>query len=406
MPGSYLQYCFSLIFLLIVLVTGCGPEQNLSPEKQQEIQHILDLSREAFHRQNLQHALHLADSASAAHPGYIETWFVKGLIYDRMDSLQRAEKYYRSVLRRDNRFPGIQFNVANTYFRQKQYEDAITHYKTALSQYRPGEVPFQKPDIYVNLGLTYSRLGESDSAKMNYQQAIATDSAYGDAYLLMAKELQQDGNFAEAKSYLNQVVLQYPDNLNYRYDLAAIQFQSGEIDRAAEHLEYIITNRPWDYRAHYTLGQVLLRKGAEVQAGAHIALSDSLRSRLSDIFALQQEAMDKPNNLMLWANLARGLYDIGNIPEALRAMERALALDQDNVAIQNNMAYMQLSAGDTLAAIRRFETILEQDSSQVDVWANLALTLSNSGRTEQAKQAWQQVLELDPDNNAAQRHLP
>jgi predicted TPR repeat methyltransferase len=86
-------------------------------------------------------------------------------------------------------------------------------------------------------------------------------------------------------------------------------------------------------------------------------------------------------------------------------MNRALELDPDNVAIQNNMAYMQLAGGDTTAAIQRFENILQQDSSLVDIWVNLALTLSNAGDTERAASTWKKVLDLDPDNEIAVKYL-
>lgn len=396
----------AILFCITVLnLITCESEKRINPETESKIQVLLERSEHAFQKNDLVYALKLADSASALAPGYSETQFVQGLIYDRMDSLSLAQKYYQSILEKNPEYPGIHFNLGNTLYRQKQYRDAIFHYSEALKLHESGQVPFDKTDIYVNLGLTHSQLGNSDSAKSAFTWAIDADPSYGDAYLLMANELQRDGNIDEAKKYLSDVVLQYPENLNYRYELAALQFQSAELTQASEHLEYIIANRPWDYRAHYTLGQVLMRQGEESAAQSHISLSDSLRSQLSDIFALQQEAMDKPNNLMLWANLARGLYDIGNVPEALRAMNRALDLDPDNVAIQNNMAYMQLANGDTAAAIQRFENILRQDSSLVDIWVNLALTLSNAGQADQAAGAWQHVLELDPDNKIAGKYL-
>ena len=405
----YFVVCCPLIVILLSItflsLISCESEKRITPEIESKIQVLLERSEQAFQNRNLVYALRLADSAATLAPGYSETQFVKGLIYDRMDSLSLAQKYYHSILEKNPDYPGIHFNLGNTLYRQKQYLDAVSHYSKALNQYQSDQVPFGKPDIYVNLGLTYSQLGKSDSAKIAFTSAIEADPSYGDAYLLMANELQKDGNIAEAKKYLSEVVMQYPENLNYRYELAALQFQSAELTQAAEHLEYIIANRPWDYRAHYTLGQVLMRQGDEFAAQSHISLSDSLRSQLSNIFALQQEAMDKPNNLMLWANLARGLYEIGNIPEALRAMDRALELDPDNVAIQNNMAYMQLAEGDTAAAVQRFENILQQDSTLVDIWVNLALTLSNAGETEQAASAWQKVLELDPDNEIARKYL-
>jgi|GEM_PF-1056331 len=394
---------FLLILVLGFGVSGCdfNKQHPATDRMRSRAKELLKESRSAFQEKRYAHALQLADSAGRIDPGLPDVDFARGVVLDRQNQLEQSRKAYQAVIASDPGYPGVWFHLGNVWYRQKQYEDAAKDYQHALQYYREDEVPFNKSDIFLNLGLAYNHLGKSDSALAAFQEVIRLDSTDASAYMLIAQKYEGDGEPETALRYGLHALRLDPENLNYHYNVGSLFYQAGDLQKSMQHVAKVLERRPWDYRAQQTMGQVFLRMGETARGERYLVRADTLRSHLSNIVSLQQEALDKPDNMMLWANLGRELQEIGNYPKAREALERALALDPDNVALQNNLAYLAIQMGDTGEALDRFRTLLGQDSTLAGVWSNLAITLEHTGKREQAFYAWQQALKYNPDDSLA-----
>ncbi len=366
---------------------------------------LLQRSRQAFRHFDYKSALLLADSAEHYDPDWPDVHFVRGLILDKLSQFEASKEAYQAVLARDPDYPGVRFNLGNVMYREKQYRDALQYYQQALDRYAQDKAGFRKTDILLNMGMAYDQLGLRDSAVWAYEHVIAVDDSCASAHMLLAHEYQNDGEIEKALELALTALELQPNEPNYHYTVGALYYQLGEFEQAVRHLSNTLSQRSWDYRAHHTLGQTLMRMGREEEGQKFLIRADTLRERLSDIVALEQEALDKPNNMMLWANLGRELARIGNYPQAVRALRKAVALDPENIALLNNLAYLEIQTGDTIQAIQRFRSILEQDPSRSGIWSNLAVTLTRAGSLEAARDAWEKVLAANPNDSLALSYL-
>ncbi len=102
-----------------------------------------------------------------------------------------------------------------------------------------------------------------------------------------------------------------PDNLDYRYNLAAAQGFVGQVDEARAHYEMILTRDPGNARVHYALA-ILARQTAQAN---HVP-------RLEAALA---EARKPADALRIQYALAKELEDIGDAAEAFRHLSAANA---------------------------------------------------------------------------------
>jgi Flp pilus assembly protein TadD len=106
---------------------------------------------------------------------------------------------------------------------------------------------------------------------------------------------------------------------------------------------------------------------------------------------LELAAALEPNNVMVWSNLAAAY--LGKLPlaspdrqeKAIRAYERALALDPATPHVHYNLALIYLERQDTHRAIAHFYAALETDPSDRDARTYLEkLQRGESGNTREA----------------------
>jgi len=116
--------------------------------------------------------------------------------------------------------------------------------------------------------------------------------------------------------------------------------------------------------------------------------------------SLPQNAEEKDRNtfvapsssLMSQADIA---YEKGEIPEAKKYLEEALALDPENPEILNKLAFVTAKSGDRINAIELYERSLELDEND-DLTHNAIASLYRSENAyERAQDHYLKALEID-----------
>jgi tetratricopeptide (TPR) repeat protein len=342
----------------------------------------------------------LVDSAAIYDPESPAVHFLRGLIFEQMRNLAEARNSYDIAYRLDSEYPGVRFYLGNVQFKFENYGDAIKLYGEAIEQYETGQ-GLSKSRIYLNLGAAYSRAGKRDSALYVYGQAIRDDSSNAEAYARIADEQKKSGDLEKALDYMRLACRFNSDNPEYQFELGTLYFQQGDVLNAIPSLKKTVEKIPWHYRAHFQLGQSLLRTGQQEEGQRHLAQADTLKERFSNIVRLEQNTEVEPSNAASWSRLGRAYADIGNYQDAKNALLNALSLHPGDLALQNDVAYICIYLNEYQQSISRFRSILKEDSTFIKAWLNLGLAYARSGRTSEAREAWQRVLSLEPRNEQA-----
>ena len=349
-----------------------------------------------IHRFHL--ALALSDSSEKYALNGADVHFFRGRVYSELGRFHKADTSYRAVLKLKKDYRGVWSNLGNNAFRQQNYHQAIKYYQNELNLH-PAPIPLR------GLGRAYVELGNVDSARIVFQQAIVMDNKYAPAYFSLAFLEEDEGYFKSALAYAEKAFDLDSENLEYRYIYASFLLRTGQNKEAADHFRYVSEEWPWHHGSHYNLGQALIQLGREEEAREYLAEAEQVRSAQAKIDHLENTVHSLPDDPFSHAALAFALRRVGRYNDAMHAYKVAMYLDPQNLDIRNNVANLYLIRGDTTEALSQYKLILQQNPAFVDVWLNLGVVYAFSGKLEAARNAWENALTYDPDNPMAQSYL-
>jgi ligand-binding sensor domain-containing protein len=104
----------------------------------------------------------------AEDPGDAGALNALGVLLARRGYLGQAAARFRRVIELVPRFAGGYGNLANVLYEQGRYQDAVQSYETALRLE-------DRPEVRVELALTFCELGRFDLAREHYRRAMALD---------------------------------------------------------------------------------------------------------------------------------------------------------------------------------------------------------------------------------------
>ena len=120
-------------------------------------------------------------------PSYIEAWYNRGLLYEKLGDLEKACEDFKQVVSRAPAFHAARHNLGILYIKQQEWKDAEQVFEEIL------EVEPREPDAHYHLAEIYLNLyGDVDRAIHCLQYAIERDPEHLDARfelgLLYAKQ--------------------------------------------------------------------------------------------------------------------------------------------------------------------------------------------------------------------------
>jgi len=393
--------------VLLLTAAGCSSrseQETLSATEQRRLlvapkvgRFLVDAQR-AYERGTYEMALALSDSAERYAPDLADIHFLRGVVYTQLNQLHIARAAYDVVLELDPVYPGARYNMGLNAFRRGKLRDAITYYQAER------EIA-ESSNLMLELGRAYAKLGEPDSARVAYEQALVLDSTNTTAYMWLGQLHEELGEFEQALTYSREGLRLRPDDLDYKYIIGSLLYRSGQIDEAVGYLEPVADARPWHHGAQFNLGQVLMRLDREDDAQRYFVQADSAQQMQQKINEAQQTINRDPQLLDNWVALGTLLRQSGQLDLAVEAFKVATSLQPRNLFLQSNLALVMMESGDTEAAIRRYRAILGLDSTLVEVWLNLGAAYANADRADEARAAWRQTLKYKPGHATARAYL-
>jgi tetratricopeptide (TPR) repeat protein len=158
--------------------------------------------------------------------------------------------------------PSGEDQLANEYFQQGDYRKAIQEYEALL------EKGFKYSQVYNNLGLAYTRSGESYvKAVESFKKAIALDPQYTEAYANMGLAYIGKEDYPSAIKSFEELLAINPDYAKGYFGLGwAYLMGKTDTTKALQAFEKALQVDPNLAEAHLGLGLAFVAKGQKQMA--------------------------------------------------------------------------------------------------------------------------------------------
>ena len=139
------------------------------------------------------------------------------------------------------------------FFRQKQYQSAVTYAERSLEFYT------SDAELYVLLSRSYRALGKAHKSFSYAQKAIQEDPSNVSVQIAYALSLDLAYGHHRAKEYFDKLIRFFPLVMEYSQALAEYYFNKGMYEEARLQLESLVEQDPKFKPAHIYLGRVYSR---------------------------------------------------------------------------------------------------------------------------------------------------
>ena len=284
----------------------------------------------------------------------------------------------------------------------------------------------RNPDMAVahyQLGLALSRLGESDRAGTEWQQAVRLRPNMVEADRALAGLALQKSDMAGLERYSSQIIQLQPASPD-GYALRSISLMARKRFSGAEQdARKAIEVAPQASAGYVQMGnlQSLNQKNSAAinwyeQALSHDPNSiDALRG-LANVYVSQKQA-DKaisainshistaPNNSSFYDLLGSVMLAKKDYSGAETALRKAVQLDKSNIDAYVKLGQSQLDRGATNETLGTYAEATAANPKQSALYIVTGVTYEHMHELDKAKAAYQTALQLKPDNPQASNNL-
>lgn len=299
-------------------------------------------------------------------------------------------------------------------------------FQTAVERTAKGD-PDDLDRLTALAGLTEVQLrqGDTKAAAATSQQLLEAAPKAPLAKILRAQAVAGAGDLAQARTLLEEVVSQWPEDSESRVLLGLVNFQLGNLGQAEMHLANVVSRQPDNVRAQRLLAEIRSRlltpeealealKRSLVKADndpALLALASQLSLQSGDreaalAYLAQVGASEVAKTPAGQIELAGGYLMAGELDRAVELLE-AIPEAQDETGIRRDTLLMTalLRQGKTSEAASRAEALVARNPDSVASLNLAGAVYAAVGRTDDARQQFEAITRINPDDAGAQVSL-
>ena len=230
---------------------------------------------------------------------------------------------------------------AMNLFKEGKYKECIDAFSSVL------ETEPDNADVYNNLGVAYSCVGDFSHSEKAYVRAIELDPELAQAYINLSDLYYKAGDLASAVGTLQRGSYELQDNLTIAHLLARVYIEDQRWDDAIEELERVLDGEPENYDAYYDLGHVYFELGDY----------ETAIDNFENVIAYEQNQ----NNELLYYALAQAYEANNQIDKAISNYLKAIAVNDKFTLAYKKVGILFLAREDFEDAVEYFESYLEFD---------------------------------------------
>lgn len=376
---------------------------------------------------------------------------------EKADDLKGAIQAYEGLLKGLEKEDRLQIykTLGYLYTETKQFQKAISNYREAVALDK-GDV-----NLYYNLSLLYQQAGDRQhadeflakavemqprdtegrlklaermlekkdlkGAEKYLQEIPEADPKSLQALLLMVRILEARGDKEGLKRTYRKIFAHEPNNETVIYNLAVLEYETGQLDKSLSYLETYVKSHPKDPEIHAFLLDIYKKEGKSDLACKESRVLLALRPKENDNYPFLLDCLNRgndfkgiieisnqglkyyPQDIPLREYLILGYLKTGKPDLAMTQMKEILKLQPENASMLLRLAKLQEKEGLLQEALDTYSRLLKISPDHGDAKENyprlllqFAKSLEAQGKTELALKTYQRLLESNPDNEEAQ----
>lgn len=183
------------------------------------------------------------------------------------------------------------YNRGNFYMARREYEEAITAYRTA-HRFRPDVI-----EPLVNLSMAFHLAGQDKQAEQALQEAVQIDPNNAVIHLNLALLLGEMNRINEAEAEFRKVYILDSTSATAAYNLGVIAASKGDSDKAAAWVKRAWDLRPDEDRYGYTYAFYLIQLGRREEAIEVLEDMVNQQTDYADVYNLLGRLYEQRKNL-------------------------------------------------------------------------------------------------------------
>ena len=233
-------------------------------------------------------------------------------------------------------------NEAIECYKKGEFQQAIDIFSNIL------EHEDDNAEIYNNMGLCYTKLGNFEQAEKSFTKSIKLNPLIPQSYINLSDLYYKSGDLSGAIGVLERGSYEMEDNYIIAHLLARVYIDDSRYDMAITELEKIIDAQPENYDAYYDMGRVQFELG-----------------NYEDAIANFENVIEyKENNEFLYYYLAQAYEANNEIDKAISNYMKAMAVNDKFTMPYKKLGILFLAREDYEDAIEFFEDYIKLNISE------------------------------------------
>ena len=229
---------FSGWLIILILLAGCASSGNSTQRTREQKSNAAYNAAETntqlavgyLEKGDTEVALEKIRRALLQDPESAGAHTVAGVIFERINLFDDAEKHYRQAAKLSPNNGDVLNNYGQFLCKVKRFEESITYFDRAVSQpfYENREVAL------TNAGTCLEQSGDLSAAEQRYRQALDANGQYPDALFLLSRSLCKRGDDFRARAFLQRLQAAGGDSPESLWLCYAIESRMGDTKTASD----------------------------------------------------------------------------------------------------------------------------------------------------------------------------
>lgn len=314
-----------ILWLQLLLLTAGNHAIASSPENDHKAKKLYKEGLALKQQGQLDAALERFTAAVREDGAFTGAYLELGLVYRLQRQTESAKQQFLVLLKKEPSNKVALQNVAELYFEQKAYEDALTYAQYAQEA---GAARMEKM-----MGLCYYHLDHAEEAILHLQKALHEEPDNPAVPYKIAQVLALKERYAESIEYYHASLRIDSTQANLFYELAMMYYNMANFKHAAGAFEKAnVLGRPADADYYFNLGNACLRQSETEEGIRHLKSALTLR----------------PKDMRIMLSLANAYYKKQDYTNAVTQWNIILALQPMNAFAMFMLGKSYMGAGEVM----------------------------------------------------------